>query len=200
MQVAVLLDALPRQLELHLRKFSQRGAILPAMQQPTAGAIGTANWVKVDVLTPYQRLTAEMNLPRRMRETLNDPESLFHLRNVSAEPLLPGAVPLNGVPEGIFNKALIGGIRTIEPEPPAADQVMETMRRYCMFQASEFMVTGFAEFAKAASPEMHTEILLKGRFFQLFDATITIIGVPGKSWTQANIWANRDHMVGLFLG
>ena len=170
------------------------------MQHPTGGALSAATWSKVDVLTPYQRLTAEMQVRGRMRETLNDAESLFHLRNVTAEPLLPGAVPLNGVPEGLFNKALIGGIRTIEPEPPAADQVMETMRRYCMFQASGFMVTGFAEFAKAASPEMHTELLLKGRFFQLFDATITIIGVPGKTWTQPNIWANRDHMVALFLG
>ena len=170
------------------------------MQHPTAGSIGAANWAKVDVLTPYQRLTAEMQVRGRMRETLNDPESLFHLRNVSAEPLLPGAVPLNGVPEGLFNKALIGGIRTIEPEPPAADQTMETIRRYAMFQASEFMVTGFAEFAKAASPEMHTEILLKGRFFQLYDVTVTVIGIAGKSWTQPNIWANRDHMLALFLG
>jgi len=170
------------------------------MQHPTAGNLSAANWAKVDVLTPYQRLTAEMQIRGRMRETLNDSESLFHLRNVTAEPLLPGAVPLNGVPEGLFNKAHISGLRTIEPEPPAADQVMETMRRYAMFQASSFMVTGFAEFAKAASPEMHTEILLKGRFFQLYDVTVTIIGVPGKSWTQPNLWANRDHMVGLFLG
>jgi hypothetical protein len=170
------------------------------MQHPTASGIGAATWAKVDVLTPYQRLTAEMQIQGRMRETLNDPESLFHLRNVSAEPLLPGAVPLNGVPEGLFNKTLIGGIRTIEPEPPPADQAMETIRRYAMFQASGFMVTGFAEFAKAASPEMHTEILLKGRFFQLFDATVTVIGVLGRSWTQPNIWANRDHMLALFLG
>jgi hypothetical protein len=47
------------------------------MQQPTAGAIGTANWAKVDVLTPYQRMTAEMQIRGRMRETLNDQESLF---------------------------------------------------------------------------------------------------------------------------
>jgi len=170
------------------------------MQQPTAGAIGTANWAKVDVLTPYQRMTAEMQIRGRMRETLNDQESLFHMRNVSAEPLLPGAVQLNGVPEGLFNKALIGGIRTIDPEPPPIDQALETIRRYAMYQAAQFMVTGFAEFAKAASPEMHTEILLKGRFFQLFDVTVTVIGVAGRTWTAANIWANRDHMLALFLG
>ena len=69
-----------------------------------------------------------------------------------------------------------------------------------MYQAAEFMVSGFAEFAKAASPEMHTEILLKGRFFQMFDVTVTVIGVAGKSWAQPNIWANRDHMLALFLG
>ena len=170
------------------------------MQQPTAGAIGIANWTKVDVLTPYQRLTGEMQIRGRMRETLNDQESLFHMRNVSAEPLLPGAVQLNGVPEGLFNKALIGGIRTIDPEPPPLDQSMETIRRYAMYQAAEFMVSGFAEFAKAASPEMHTELLLKGRFFQMFDVTVTVIGVAGKSWAQPNIWANRDHMLALFLG
>lgn len=169
------------------------------MQQHT-GSFGAGTWAKVDVLSAYQRLTAEMQVRGRMRETLNDAESLFHLRNVSAEPLLPGAVPLNGVPEGLFNKNLVGGIRTVEPEPPAADQTMETIRRYAMYQAGGFMVSGFAEFAKAASPEMHTELLLKGRFFQMFDVTVTIIGVQGKSWTQPNIWVNRDHMLGLFLG
>jgi hypothetical protein len=162
--------------------------------------LGTATWAKVDVLTSYQRLTAEIQVRGRLRETMNDPENLFHLRNVSAEPLLPGAVQLNGVPEGIFNKAEIGGIRTIEPEPPPPDQVMEVIRRYVMYQASSFMVSGFAEFPKAAAPEMHTEVLLKGRFFQLLDVTVTMIGVAGKTWTQPNIWVNRDLMLGLFLG
>ena len=54
-------------------------------------------WAKVDVLTAYQRLTAEIQVRGRLRETINDPEQHFHLRNVSAEPLLPGAVPLGGV-------------------------------------------------------------------------------------------------------
>ena len=62
-------------------------------------------WTKVDVLTSYQRITAEIQIRGRLRETMNDAEPLFHLRNVSAEPLLPGAVQLNGVPEGLFNKA-----------------------------------------------------------------------------------------------
>ena len=56
-------------------------------------------WSKVDVLTAYQRLTGEIQIRGRLRETMNDPEPYFHLKNVSAEPLLPGAVPLNGVPE-----------------------------------------------------------------------------------------------------
>src|SRR5207237_4577529 len=146
------------------------------MQQPTSGGIGTANWAKVDVLTPYQRLTAEMQVRGRMRETLNDQESLFKMRNVSAEPLLPGAVQLNGVPEGLFNKALIGGIRTIDPEPPPPDQ-LEVTRRYAMYQAANFMVAGAAEFAKAIEPKMHDELLLKNSFFQLVDVTVTNIGV-----------------------
>jgi hypothetical protein len=166
----------------------------------TIGALGSMTWAKVDVLTPYERLTAEIQVRGRLRETMNDSESLFHLRNVSAEPLIPGAVQLNGVPEGLFSKNLVGGIRTIDPEPPPPDQVMEVMRRYVMYQAASFMVTGFAEFPKAAAPEMHTEVLLKGRFFQLLDVTLTIIGVVGKTWTQPNIWVNRDQMLGLFLG
>lgn len=152
------------------------------------------------MLTPYQRLTAEMQIRGRLPATINEQESLFHLRNVSAEPLLPGAVALNGVPEGTFNKVLVCGIRTIEPEPPPPDQVMELIRRYAMFQGATFMVSGFAEFPKAAAHEMHTEILLKGRFFQLVDATVTMIGVAGKSWTQPNIYINRDQMVSLFMG
>jgi hypothetical protein len=165
----------------------------------TAGGIGTAVWTKVDILAPYQRITAEMQIRGRMRDTVNDPENFFRLRNVSADPLLPGAVPLSGVPEGTFNKALVCAVRTLEPEPPPVDQV-EMTRRYAMFQGGAFMVTGFAEFAKAASPEMHSETLLKPRFFHLVDVTVTIVGVAGKSWTQPDVWVNRDQMLALFLG
>ena len=157
-------------------------------------------WSKVDLLTTYQRITAEIQVRGRLFATINDPEPSFHLRNVSAEPLQPGAVALNGVPEGIFNKALIGGIRTIEPEPPPPDQVMELVRRYVMYQAGTFMVTGAAEFPKAVEPAMHSEILLKPRFFSLVDVTITIFGVTGKSWTQPSILVNRDQMLALYLG
>ena len=153
------------------------------------------------MLSAYERITAEIQVRGgRLRETINDPEPLFHLRGVSAEPLLPGAVPLTGIPEGLFNKNFVGGIRTIEPEPPPPDHVAEMMRRYVMFQASTFMVTGAAEFPTATEPNMHTEILMKARFFQILDATITIFGVMGKSWTQPNIWVNRDLMLAVFLG
>jgi hypothetical protein len=162
--------------------------------------IGQLSWAKVDVLTPYERITAEIQVRGRLRETMNDAEPLFHLRNISAEPLLPGAVPLTGVPEGLFNKAQVCAIRTLEAEPPPPDQVADRIRRYAMFQGGTFMVSGFAEFPRAASPSMHTEVLLKGRFFQLLDATVTMIGVEAKTWTQPDIYVNRDLMLGLFLG
>jgi len=172
------------------------------MSSPTAGAIGAnLSWSKVDVLTSFERLTAEIQVRGgRLRETINDPEPLFHMRNVSAEPLVPGAVPLSGVPEGLFNKDFVGGIRSVEPEPPPADMVAEMIRRYVMFQATTFMVTGAAEFPKATEPAMHQEILMKSRFFPMLDVTITIFGVQGKSWTQPNIWVNRDLMLAVFLG
>ncbi len=171
------------------------------MSSPSGGfSAANLSWSKVDVLTSFQRITAEIQIRGRLRETINDPEPLFHLRNVSAEPLLPGAVQLSGVPEGLFNKAHIGGIRTIEPEPPPPDQVVELIRRYIMFQAGEFMITGAAEFPKATEPNMHNEILLKAPFFQILDPTVTIFGVNGKTWTQPNIWVNRDHMLAIYLG
>jgi hypothetical protein len=160
----------------------------------------TLMWSKVDVLTTYQRITAEIQVRGRLNATINDPEPVFHLRNVSAEPLQPGAVPLNGVPEGLFSKALVGGIRTIEAEPPPPDQVMDLIRRYVMYQAGTFMVTGAAEFPKVVEPAMHSELLLKARFFPLVDVTITIFGVAGKSWTQPTIYVNRDQMLALYLG
>ena len=169
-----------------------------AQLKPTIKA--DLNWAQVDVLTSYQRITADMQIRGRLRETINDPESTFHLHNVVAEPLLPGASPLAGIPDGIFNKVLIGAIRLVEPEPPPPDQVMEMMRRYCLFQAGTFTVSGAAEFPKAADPNLHTDMLMKGRFFCLYDATVTIIGVAGKSWLQPVIWVNRDQMMSLFLG
>jgi hypothetical protein len=192
------MDTLSGLLQLH-------GAILPAIElsslamSQTLGTAGALVWSKVDVLTAYQRVSAEMQVRVRMRETMNDSENFFHLKNITAEPLLPGAVPLNGVPEGLFNKALVGGIRTVEIEPPPPDQV-EVVRRYAMFQASSFMITGAAEFPKALEPKMHGEILLKNRFFPLVDVTITVIGVTGKTWSQPTIWVNRDHMLALYLG
>ena len=88
----------------------------------TPGGLNPAiSWSKVDVLTPSQRITAEIQIRGRLRDTINDPEPVFHLRNVSAEPLIPGAVALNGVPEGLFSKAMVGGIRTIDIEPPPPD-------------------------------------------------------------------------------
>jgi hypothetical protein len=166
----------------------------------TAGVVNPAvAWSKVEVLTSYQRLTGDIQMRVRLRETINDPEPYFHLRNVTAEPLLPGAVALNGVPEGLFSKALIGGIRTIEAEPPPPDQ-LEVTRRYAMYQAANFMVAGAAEFPKALEPKMHAEVLIKNPFFPLVDVTVTIIGVAGKSWTQPIIWVNRAHMLALYLG
>lgn len=171
------------------------------LMAPTTSSVNpTIAWSKVDVLTAYQRITAEIQVRGRLRETMNDPEPLFHLRNVSAEPLMPGAVQLNGVPEGLFSKSLIGGIRTIEAEPPPADQGPEIVRRYIMYQAGTFMVTGAAELPKAAEPAMHNEIILKGRFFPIVDATVTIIGAAGRSWTQPVILVNRDHMLAIYLG
>jgi hypothetical protein len=188
-----------------LASSSSTAPILPAGElsslamAQTLGTAGALVWSKVDVLTAYQRLTAEMQIRVRMRETMNDSEPFFHMKNISAEPLLPGAVPLNGVPEGLFNKGLVGGIRTFEVEPPPPDQ-MEVTRRYAMFQAGSFMITGAAEFPKALEPKMHGEMLLKNRFFPLVDVTVTVIGVAGKTWSQPTIWLNRDHMLALYLG
>jgi hypothetical protein len=167
----------------------------------STGALNVAiAWSKVDLLTPSQRITAELQIRGRLRDTINDPEPVFHLRNVSAEPLVPGAVPLNGVPEGLFSKTLVGGIRTIEPEPPPPDQIMEQIRRYIMFQANTFLVTGAVEFPKATEAAMHNELLMKSRFFPVVDATVTILGMSSKSWTQPLIMVNRDLMLALYLG
>jgi hypothetical protein len=69
------------------------------MSSPSGGFGAALSWSKVDVLSAYERITAEIQVRGgRLRETINDPEPLFHLRGVSAEPLLPGAVPLTGIP------------------------------------------------------------------------------------------------------
>jgi len=169
------------------------------MAQPMSALNPNIVCAKVDVLTPYQRTTAEIQIRGRLRDTINDPEPLFHLRNVSAEPLVPGAVPLNGVPEGLFNKASVCGIRTIDIEPPLPDQP-EQMRRFVMFQGTTFMVTGACEFPKASDPKMHGELLMKSRFFPMVDVTVVIIGTAGKGWTQSTIMVNRDLMLALYLG
>ena len=93
------------------------------------------------------------------------------------------------------------GVRLmVDAQSARHSPIAEMVRRYVMFQTTQFMVTGAAEFPKATEPNMHTEILMKARFFQILDATITIFGVSSKSWTQPNIWVNRDLMLAVFLG
>src|SRR5258708_17474817 len=114
------------------------------MAQPMSALNPNIVWAKVDVLTAYQRITAEIQIRGRLRDTINDPEPLFHLRNVSAEALVPGAVPLNGVPEGLFNKGAVCGIRTIDAEAPLPDHP-DQARGFLMFQGTTLMHTGESE-------------------------------------------------------
>ena len=157
-------------------------------------------WTPVDLLTVHQRVHAEMQLRPRMRETLNDPESIVNLRNISAEPLLPGGMPLQGIPEGRFHKSYLGCASTVEPEEAPPDANIEKIRRYVLFQAPTYTVSGAAEFPQAADPKLHFEMMTKAAFFELVDATITIVGVAGKSWTERSVWVNKTHLVGIFFG
>ena len=44
----------------------------------TAGVLKPAvAWTKVEVLTSYQRLTGEIQMRVRLRETINDPETVL---------------------------------------------------------------------------------------------------------------------------
>ena len=55
-------------------QFSQPVRYDPSEMPQTIGAMGSVAWTKVDVLTPYQRLSAEVQIRGRLRETVNDNE------------------------------------------------------------------------------------------------------------------------------
>jgi hypothetical protein len=156
-------------------------------------------WVRVEALTTYQKLSAEIQLRGRLRETISDPEPLMRVRGVETEPLLPGAPRLQGVPEGTLNKSFLTAIWTVEPEPPPPDEVMDMKRRYSLIQSSAFTVKGYAEFPAASDPSLHVEILLKGHFFPLHDVGINFVGVEGLAWQRPIAWFNRDLMVSIFM-
>src|SRR2546423_9646898 len=123
------------------------------MGSPSGGcAAATLSWSKGDVVTSSRRLTAEIQVRGgRLRETINDPEPLFHLRNVSAEPLVPGAVPLSGVPEGLFNKTFIGGVPTNRPQPPPPHLGGAAFRPPRMVTAPRFFAPRAAQVVTAPS-------------------------------------------------
>jgi len=156
-------------------------------------------WTRVECFTAYQRLSAEIQIRGRLRQTLNDPEPLFHLRNVTSESMLPGAHEVRGVPDGLFAKAYLGAITTVEPEPPPPDEVAEKTRRFVLFQGATFSIQGKAEFPAAADPHLHSDMLLKGRFFQLVEATLSVVGVEEKSWSAPSLYVNRDLMLAIYL-
>ena len=156
-------------------------------------------WRKVEVVTVYQLVTAEMQIRGRLSTQLNDPEPLVKVRNVETQPLLPGAPKLSGIPEGTLNKAFFSAIRTVEVEPPPPDMAMENLNRFCYFQGVGFTARGQAEFPAAADPSMHQEMLFKGHFFKLTDATLSIVGVEAPALTRPDFYVNRDLMVALYL-
>ena len=161
---------------------------------------GELHWMKVEVLTLYQRVTGEIQIRGRLAPTLNDPETTFQLRNLASEPFLPGAPRLQNVPGGLFRKPLVGAVVPLDPEPPSPDEVLDKTRRYLFFQGSTFNVRASVEFPSAAEPRMHTDMLLKSQFFPVVDATFTAVGAEGQAWTRASAYLNRDLMVALYLG
>jgi hypothetical protein len=158
------------------------------------------HWMKVEVLTLYQLVSAEIQVRGRIAPTLNDPEPILHLRNVAAEPLLPGAPKLQNIPDGLFRKPLLGAIAPLEPEPPSPDEARDKTRRYVFFQGSTFNVRGSVEFPPAADPHMHTDMLLKSQFFPVVEATFTAVGVERAPWTHPLAYLNRDLMIAIYLG
>ena len=156
--------------------------------------------MKVEVLTMYQRVSGEMQIRGRLSPTLNDPEPIFHLHNIAAEPLLPGAPRLQNIADGLFRKPMVGAVVPIDPEPPSPDDIPEKKRRYIFFQGSTFNVRASVEFPTAADPAMHQDLLLKSQFFPVVDATFSAVGAEGQSWTRPAAYLNRELMVALYLG
>ena len=156
-------------------------------------------WTKVEVVTLYQRVSGEIQVRGRLAPTLNDPEATFHLRNIASEPFLPGAPRLQNIPEGLFRKPLVGAVVPMEPEPPPPDDFPDKARRFLFFQGSTFNVRASVEFPAAADPHMHTDMLLKGQFFPVLEATFTAVGAEGQAWTRPTAYLNRDLMVALYL-
>jgi hypothetical protein len=161
---------------------------------------GELHWMTVEVLTLYQRVSAEIQVRGRLLSTLNDPELTFQLRNVASEPFLPGAPRLQNIPAGLFRKPMVGAVVPLEQEPPPPDEVLEKSRRYLFFQGSTFNVRASVEFPSAAEPRMHTDMLLKSQFFAVVDANFTAVGAEGQAWTRPFAYLNRDLMVALYLG
>jgi hypothetical protein len=158
------------------------------------------HWMKVEVVTLYQRVSAEIQIRGRLAPTLNDPEPTFHLRNIASEPFLPGAPHLQNIPDGLFRKPYVGAVVPMETEPPSPDEVLDKAKRYVFFQGTTFNVRGSVEFPSAADPRMHSDMLLKSQFFPVVDANFTAVGAEGQAWTRSFAYLNRDLMVALYLG
>jgi hypothetical protein len=159
-----------------------------------------AVWWKVEIFTIYQLIAAEMPVRGRVQNNLNDADPFVVLHNVVTTPLLPGAPRLQSIAEGYASKLNFGVVRTLEPELAPPDQALELTRRFVYFQGTNFTVKGSVEFPTAADPKLHREMLFKARFFPVFDATLTAIGVEMAPLQWPHCYVNRDLMVGLYLG
>jgi hypothetical protein len=158
-----------------------------------------AAWPRVEVLTSYQLVMAEMQVRARFQQHLNDPEPYALVRSVGTLPILPGAPSLQSIPEGILGKEYMCAVRLVEPEPPHPDALPELVSRYIYFQGAGFTAKGTVEFPAGADPTLHREMLFKARFFPIQEATLSVIGLTGHSISWPLAYLNRDLMVAVYL-
>lgn len=157
-------------------------------------------WVPVEVLAAYQRVTAEVQIRGRVRQILNDPQpEMVPLRNLNVKPLVAGAQSLSNLPEGALSKTFMGVVVPLAPEAVSPDEIIEKMRRHVLVQGETFTVRGLAEFPVAVDQSLHREQLIKSRFFPVVDAAIEFVGGDGETWRAQLAYVNRDLVVGLFL-
>jgi hypothetical protein len=154
----------------------------------------------MEAILVYERLSAEMQVRGRLRETLYGTDQYLRLRNVTSTPLRSGVQPVQGAPEGFITTSQLGALWLMQPDMESAEEAIQKNKRWVLFQAETFIVKGCAEFPVHADPEMHRELILKMRFFPLKDVEISLVDSDQPPIKRYEAWVNRDLMVGLFLG
>jgi len=156
-------------------------------------------WAPVEVFTGEQRMTCDVRIRGRLRDRRSDSEVAILVRNVSTLQSAPSLPRLSVAPEGLLWRSRIVACAPLSPEPADPD-APPLAGRPVLFEGAGWSIAALAQFPSGIDPAHHVDQLMKGRFWPVREARLTVDWGPApSSWAMPEAYVNLEHMAAAYL-